>query len=84
MRDLVRARESAAEDQRHKRQLVSAFMLRHGRLYHRSKPWKIWCHRPRPRRRQRCGRAPTGPSASVTLDVGPFLSSMLYSPSMEN
>ena len=27
MRDLVRARESAAEDQRHKRQLVSAFIL---------------------------------------------------------
>ncbi len=41
MRDLVRARESAAEDQRHKRQLVSAFMLRHGRVYHRTKPWTM-------------------------------------------
>jgi transposase len=41
MRDLVRARDSAAEDQRHKRQLVSAFMLRHGRIYHRTKPWTM-------------------------------------------
>ncbi len=41
MRDLVRARESAAEDQRHKRQLVSAFVLRHGRVYQRSKPWTM-------------------------------------------
>ena len=35
MRDLVRARDSAAQDQRHKRQLVSAFLLRHGRIHHR-------------------------------------------------
>jgi len=41
MRDMVRARESAAEDQRHKRQFVSAFMLRHGRVYHRTKPWTM-------------------------------------------
>jgi len=41
IRDLVRARESAAGDQRHKRQLISAFMLRHGRIYHRSKPWTM-------------------------------------------
>ncbi len=41
MRDLVRARESAAEDRRHKRQLVSAFLLRHGRVYQRSKPWTM-------------------------------------------
>ena len=41
MRDLVRARESAAEDQRHKRQLVSAFVLRHGRTYQRTKPWTM-------------------------------------------
>lgn len=41
MRDLVRARESAADDQRHKRQLVSAFLLRHGRIYQRSKPWTM-------------------------------------------
>lgn len=41
MRDLVRARESAAEDQRHKHQLVSTFVLRHGRVYQRSKPWTM-------------------------------------------
>lgn len=41
MRDLVRARESAAEGQRHKRQLVSAFVLRHGRTYQRIKPWTM-------------------------------------------
>lgn len=41
MRDLVRARESAAEDQRHKRQLISAFVLRHGRTYQRTKPWTM-------------------------------------------
>ncbi len=41
MRDLVRARESAAEDQRHKRQLISAFLLRHGRIYHRPKTWTM-------------------------------------------
>jgi len=41
MRDLVRARESAAGDRRHKRQLVSAFLLRHGRVYHRTKPWTM-------------------------------------------
>lgn len=39
MRDLVRARETAAEDRRHKHQLVCAFLLRHGRVYQRSKPW---------------------------------------------
>jgi transposase len=41
MRDLVRARESAAEDQRHKRQLISAFLLRHGRTYPRQRPWTM-------------------------------------------
>ena len=41
IRDLVRARESAAEDQRHKRQLISAFLLRHGRIYHRTKTWTM-------------------------------------------
>ncbi len=41
MRDLVRARDSAAEDQRHKRQLISAFLLRHGRIYYRTKPWTM-------------------------------------------
>jgi transposase len=37
MRDLVRARESVAEDPRLKRQLISTFRLRHGRIYHRPK-----------------------------------------------
>ncbi len=41
MRDLVRARDSAAEDQCHKRQLVSAFLLRQGRVCHRTKPWRL-------------------------------------------
>lgn len=41
MRDLVRARESAASDQRYKRQQISAFLLRHDRVYHRSKPWTM-------------------------------------------
>lgn len=41
MRDLVRARESAAGDQRHKRQLVSAAVLRHGRVNQRSRPWTM-------------------------------------------
>lgn len=41
MRDLVRARESAAEDQRHKRQLIAAFLLRHGLSYPRTKPWTM-------------------------------------------
>lgn len=41
IRDLVRAREVAAEDQRHKRQLISAFLLRHGRIYHRPKTWTM-------------------------------------------
>ncbi len=41
IRDLVRARESAAEDQRYKRQLISAFLLRHGKTYHRTKPWTM-------------------------------------------
>ena len=41
MRNLVRAWERAAEDQRHKCQLVSVFMLRHGRIYHRTKPWTM-------------------------------------------
>lgn len=41
MRDLVRARESAVEDQCRKRQLVSAFALRQGRVYQRSKLWTM-------------------------------------------
>ncbi len=39
MRDLVRAREAAAQDQTRKRQQVTAFLLRHGRIYPRKKTW---------------------------------------------
>ena len=41
MRDLMRARDSAGQDQRHKRQLIPAFLLRHGRIYHRPKNWTM-------------------------------------------
>ncbi len=41
MRGLVRARQSAAEDQRRKRQPVTAFVLRHGRVHQRSRPWTM-------------------------------------------
>jgi transposase len=41
MRDLVRASDSAAQDQRHKRQLISAFFLRHGLIYYRTKRWTM-------------------------------------------
>lgn len=43
MRHLVRARESAAEDQRHKRQLIAAFLLRHGQSQPRTKPQTMRC-----------------------------------------
>jgi transposase len=39
MRDLVRAREGAAQDLTRKRQQVTAFLLRHGRTYPRKKTW---------------------------------------------
>lgn len=39
MRDLVRAREAAAQDQTRKRQQVTSFLLRHGRIYPRKKTW---------------------------------------------
>lgn len=41
IRDLVRALESGAEDQRQKRQSISSFLLRHGRMYHRPKTWTM-------------------------------------------
>lgn len=41
MRDLVRARDSAAEDQRHRRQLIATFLLRHSRIYYRPKNWTM-------------------------------------------
>jgi transposase len=39
MRDLVRAREAAAQDQTRKRQQVTSFLLRYGRIYLRKKTW---------------------------------------------
>ena len=41
MRDLVRARAAAVETLRVHRQQVSAFMLRHGRVYPRKKGWTM-------------------------------------------
>ncbi|MBB4860754.1 transposase [Novosphingobium chloroacetimidivorans] len=41
MRDLVRARAAAVETQRVHRQQVSAFMLKHGRIYPRKKSWSM-------------------------------------------
>lgn len=41
MRDLVRARAAAVESQRVHRQQVSAFMLKHGRIYPRKKGWTM-------------------------------------------
>jgi transposase len=39
MRDLVRAREAAAQDQTRKGQQVTSFLLRHGRIFPRTKTW---------------------------------------------
>ncbi len=39
MRDLVRARDAAQEMQKHVRQQLQAFLLRHGRIYPGRKPW---------------------------------------------
>src|SRR4051794_17501465 len=41
MRDLVRARAAAVESLRVHRQQVSAFMLKHGRIYARKKGWTM-------------------------------------------
>ncbi|MBC2651616.1 IS110 family RNA-guided transposase [Novosphingobium aerophilum] len=41
MRDLVRARAAAVEAQRVHRQQVSAFMLKHGRIFPRKKSWSM-------------------------------------------
>lgn len=41
MRDLVRARAAAVETQRVHRQQVSSFMLKHGRVFPRSKAWTM-------------------------------------------
>ena len=41
MRDLVRARAAAVETQRVHRQQVSAFMLKHGRIFPRKKSWSM-------------------------------------------
>jgi len=37
----VRARDDTAQDQRHNRQLISVFLLRHGRIYHCPKNWTM-------------------------------------------
>jgi transposase len=39
MRDLVRLRDTAVEDLRRKRQMISSMMLRHGRVYPGKKTW---------------------------------------------
>jgi transposase len=41
VRDLVRAREAAAEDLRKKRQQLMAFLLRHGRIFGGVKHWTV-------------------------------------------
>jgi transposase len=41
MRDLVRARAAAVESQRVHRQQVSGFMLKHGRVFPRTKAWTM-------------------------------------------
>lgn len=40
VRDLVRTRAAAVEDYRRKRQQVSSFLLRHGRIFERRATWK--------------------------------------------
>lgn len=46
MRDLVRSRESAVEDLRRKRQMISSMMLKHGRAYPGKSTWgsrhQVW------------------------------------------
>src|SRR5918998_3410774 len=39
LRDLVRARETAVEDLRRKRQAITSLLLKHGRTYSGRKPW---------------------------------------------
>lgn len=41
VRDLVRAREAAADDLRRKRQQLLSFLLRHGRIYHGGGHWTL-------------------------------------------
>jgi transposase len=41
MRDLIRTRAAAVEARRKHRQQVSAFMLKHGRIYPRKKGWTV-------------------------------------------
>jgi transposase len=40
IRDLVRARDAVVADLRRKRQLISAFLLRHGRIYSGKSSWR--------------------------------------------
>jgi transposase len=41
MRDLVRGRSAAVETQRVHRQHITSFMLKHGRIFPRKKPWSM-------------------------------------------
>jgi transposase len=41
VRDLCRAREATVEDLRRKRQLVTAFLLRHGRSFPGKSTWAV-------------------------------------------
>jgi hypothetical protein len=41
VRDLVRAREAAADDRRRKRQQLLSFLLRHGRVYSDGGHWTL-------------------------------------------
>jgi transposase len=41
VRDLVRAREAAADDRRRKRQQLLSFLLRHSRIYHGGGHWTL-------------------------------------------
>ncbi len=41
VRDLVRAREAAADDRRRKRQQLLSFLLRHGRIYSGGGHWTL-------------------------------------------
>ena len=55
VRDLVRAREAAADDLRRKRQQLLSFLLRHGRVYSGGGHWTL-AHRPAAGRRLRLAK----------------------------
>ena len=61
VRDLVRAREAAAQDLRRKRQQLLSFLLRHGRIYDGRKHWTL-AHR-----RWLAGQSFTHPSQQIVF-----------------